>query len=82
MIAKEKLNEMKKVLGHGYPVLLADKLNKKGILNTVGQPITDNYIRQMFAGRIVNIDVFSIIIDDYKAQKQKITKAINKISKI
>lgn len=80
MIKADKLKEIKSVLGYGYPLILAEKLNKKGILNSKGLPITADYIRQIFLGRINNIEILNIIIDDYKAQKRKITKTINRIT--
>ena len=80
MIKSDKLKEMKKVLGHGYPLLLVEKLNKKRVLNSKGLPISANYVRQIFNGRINNIEVLSIIIDDYKAQKRKITKTIKRLT--
>lgn len=82
MIPKEQLKEMKEVLGHGYAKDLADKLTKKGIVNSKGSPITSFYISQLFAGKVFNYDVVNAIIDDYKVQKQKITKTINKLSNL
>jgi len=82
MITKDKLQEVKRVLGHGYMTDLATKLKEKGLVNSLGLPITPEYIRQVFSGRINNIDVLNVIIDDYKAQKRKMTKMSNKISKL
>jgi len=81
MINKDKLKEAKKVLGYGYATDLAVKLKEKGILNSKGENITANYINQVFSGRIINIDIINIIIDDYKLQKRKLSKTINKLSK-
>lgn len=79
MINPSKLNEMKKLLGHGYPLLLVCKLSDKGITNSKGLPINANYIRQLFLGRVNNIEVLNIIIDDYKAQKRKLSKTIKRM---
>lgn len=82
MIELDKLSQMKTVLGYGYPQVLADKLCMRGVLNSKGLPITPDYIRQIFQGRINNIEVLNIIIDDYKIQKRKMTKMSKKISKL
>lgn len=82
MINSDKLKEMKDTLGHGYPLILKDKLTEKGIFNSKGLPITANYIRQLFIGRVHNIDILNIIIDDYKKQKRKVTNSIKKLQKV
>lgn len=82
MITKEQLKEMKDVLGHGYAKDLANKLTQKGVVNSKGSPITSFYISQLFAGKVFNFDVLNAIIDDYKLQKQKITKTIDKLSNL
>lgn len=82
MISKEQLKKMKEVLGHRYAKVLSEKLQAKGVLNSKGSPITSFYISQLFAGKVFNYDVVNAIIDDYKVQKQKISKTINKLNNL
>lgn len=82
MINQNKLNQMKSLLGRGYCTVLANRLKEKGIKNSKGSPISPDYISQIFLGRITNIEILNIIIDDYKSRKRNISKMNSKIQKL